>query len=192
MSTVSHQNVRLGRGRHASPGQGVCVMELVSMLAGEPFSDHPRSVSQPIGELMRAYNDLLDDDRRQDLYAYAATIVGTRSSPSVELVRVERMISWGDERWADRSRRRVLDRVRRRLGPDEPQRDPAAAARYALHAMGKLTDDVHAAVLGLVDELVATEAPDTDDTDGSGGATGVQHHLDAPRPAGTETSCAAW
>jgi hypothetical protein len=32
------------RGQHANPERGVCVMELASMLAGEPFTDHPRSV----------------------------------------------------------------------------------------------------------------------------------------------------
>jgi hypothetical protein len=31
----------LGAGRHADPGQGACFMEFASVLAGEPFSDHP-------------------------------------------------------------------------------------------------------------------------------------------------------
>ncbi len=47
-------------------------MELASMLAGETFTDHPESVCPVIGSLLRAYNDRLDDDRRQDLYRYAA------------------------------------------------------------------------------------------------------------------------
>ena len=33
----SHQTVRLARGKHSSPRDGVCVMELASMLAGEQF-----------------------------------------------------------------------------------------------------------------------------------------------------------
>ena len=48
------------------------------MLAGEPFSDHPHSVCPVIGSFLRAYNDRIDDRRRQDLYAYAAAVVGSR------------------------------------------------------------------------------------------------------------------
>ena len=77
MHSPNHQTVELTRGRHSSPEHGVCVMELASMLAGEPFSDHPRSVSPTIAAVLRGYNDMLDDDRRRDLYAYAAEVVGT-------------------------------------------------------------------------------------------------------------------
>jgi hypothetical protein len=74
---TSHQTVTLGRGRHSDPSKGACVMELASMLAGERFSDHPRSVCPVIGRYLRALNDGLDDERRQGLYALAAAVVGT-------------------------------------------------------------------------------------------------------------------
>lgn len=74
---TSHQTVILGRGRHSDPSKGACVMELASMLAGERFSDHPRSVCPVIGRYLRALNDGLDDERRQELYALAAAAVGT-------------------------------------------------------------------------------------------------------------------
>src|SRR5919198_983109 len=80
----SHQNVRLSGGGHASADQGACVMELASMLAGEPFSDHPKSVCPVIGAFLRSYNDRIDDDQREDLYATAARIVGTRGSRRLE------------------------------------------------------------------------------------------------------------
>jgi hypothetical protein len=76
MHRVSHQTVRLAKGRHSSPQHGVCVMELASMLAGEAFSDRPSSVAPSIAAFLRAYNDMIDDERRQDLYAYAARILG--------------------------------------------------------------------------------------------------------------------
>src|SRR5690242_426726 len=81
---VSHQTVKLARGKHASPEDGVCVMELASMLTGEEFSDHPRSVCPVIGAFLRAYNDRVDDRWRRDLWAYAAKAVGTRSTIAVE------------------------------------------------------------------------------------------------------------
>ena len=41
MTCTTHQTVKLSRGKHDSPDEGACVMELASMLAGEDFSDHP-------------------------------------------------------------------------------------------------------------------------------------------------------
>ena len=49
------------------------------MLAGEPFTDHPASVCPVIGSFLRAYNDSVDDGRRQDLYEYASKVVGSRT-----------------------------------------------------------------------------------------------------------------
>ena len=80
MRQPTYQTVKLSRGKHSSPEYGACVMELASMLAGEPFSDHPRSVSPAIASFMRTYNDMLDGDLRQDLYRYAAKVIGTAGS----------------------------------------------------------------------------------------------------------------
>ena len=76
--TPTHQTVRLERGRHSSPADGACVMELASMLAGEPFTDRPRAVCPVIGEFLRTYNDALPPPQLDDLYEYAARVVGTR------------------------------------------------------------------------------------------------------------------
>ena len=84
MGVASHQTVRLRQGKHRSPQEGACVMELASMLAGERFSDRPRSVSPVIAAFLRTYNDRLDDARRQDLYPCAAAVVGTRAARAVE------------------------------------------------------------------------------------------------------------
>ena len=53
MSPVSYQTIKFSKGKHAYPEEGACVMELASMLAGEPFTDHPamrrtRSPGTPI------------------------------------------------------------------------------------------------------------------------------------------------
>jgi hypothetical protein len=89
MPPVSHQTIKLSKGRHSSPHQGACVMELASMLAGEPFTDHPASVCPVIGSFLRSYNDLVDDGRRQDLYAYASRVVGSRADSTVQSARAE-------------------------------------------------------------------------------------------------------
>src|SRR5919109_3487044 len=94
MPATSHQTVRLARGRHASRHAGVCVMELASMLAHEPFSDRARSISPTIGAFLRTYNDGPAAVRRQDLYPVAAAIVGTAASRAVERERVNRCLAF--------------------------------------------------------------------------------------------------
>ncbi len=91
---VSYQTVTLARGKHSSPERGVCVMELASMLAGEQFTDHPEAVCPVIGAFLRTYNDRVHDRWRQDLYPYAARVVGTRSTIAVECARAGCCREW--------------------------------------------------------------------------------------------------
>jgi hypothetical protein len=155
MPPINYQTIKLSRGRHSSPEHGACVMELASMLAGEGFTDHPRSVSRPIASFMRGYNDLLDDRRRADLYRYAAQTVGTAGLPPVEDARVARLLAWADEHWQRRASRSLIERMRMRRALKERSNDPEPAGTYAVHAIGKVSDEVHASALALVDELIA-------------------------------------
>src|SRR4051812_49771741 len=79
---ANYQTVRLAPGRHQRPDDGVCVMELASMLAGERLTDHPRSVCPTIAALLRGYNDGIDAGRRQSLKYYAAASLGTAGGPA--------------------------------------------------------------------------------------------------------------
>lgn len=156
MSAISHQTIRLSRGTHKSPADGACVMELASMLAGEPFSDHPRSVCPMIGSFMRDYNDSVADERRQDLYRYAAMVVGTRGSAQVQRARTQRVARWSSQM---RQRRytafvpRVLARALARLF--KPPTGIDALASHALRSVKEHDDESHAAVLALIEELAA-------------------------------------
>jgi hypothetical protein len=49
-------------GEHRNPRDGACVMEYVSVLAGERFGDHPRCVHPALAGLARAVNDRIHDD----------------------------------------------------------------------------------------------------------------------------------
>lgn len=154
MAQANYQTIRLGKGKHWSPEDGACVMELASMLAGEPFSDHPRSVSRSIAAFMRAYNDSLDDDRRQTLYAYASMCVGTAGSTRLEQARARALVDFADEQWARRCSRSLIERLRHRRARRQRSYELPAAARYAVRAIGEHTDATHAAVLALVDRLI--------------------------------------
>lgn len=116
MSSVSYQTIKISRGKHARPSDGACVMELASMLAGERFTDHPVSVCPVIGSFLRAYNDLVDDGRRQDLYASASLVVGSRASAAVMRARADRLTAWALQRRKRHWSRRCLPSGGARLG----------------------------------------------------------------------------
>ena len=129
-------------------------MELASVLAGERFSDHPRSVSRAVAALLRGYNDLLDDECRQDLYRYAADCVGTASGPQAESARMRRLIQWADDQWAAAPRGSLVSRLRRSRVRRRRVIEPETAAAYALRTISQCGCD-HRSVLTLVDELIA-------------------------------------
>jgi ribonuclease D len=154
MRGTSHQTIRLGRGRHTSPESGACVMELTSMLAGEAFSDRPQSACPVISSFLRAYNDRVNDERRQDLYRYAAEAVGSRSSRRVEQARAERLAAWGRDMWARRWTRRFAPRSWRLVGVErQPPHDLLGV--HATRAIRRVDDRTHAAAMALIDELLA-------------------------------------
>jgi len=153
MSPVSYQTIKLSKGKHSSPEDGACVLELASMLAGEPFTDHPASVCPVIGSFLRCYNDAIDDDRRQALYECASKVVGSRGSQRGQRARADRLTEWAEEMrrsrrtWFLHSPLRALGRLRK------PPID--AVGSYAVHSIPKHTDRTHASALALIDELVA-------------------------------------
>ncbi len=157
MTSTSYQTIRLSRGKHASPAEGACVMELASMLAGEPFSDHPVSVCPVIGAFLRTYNDSVEDGRRQDLYAYASKVVGSRASEAVERERQAHLERWTKEVRRQRHRRLRLPRWLGLLCAGAATDIQAAVAVYEVTRRGPRG---HAQALALIDELLAIGRPD--------------------------------
>ena len=153
MSHVTHQTIKLSKGRNNSPQEGACVMELASMLAGEPFSDHPASVCPVIGSCLRAYNDWIDDRRRQDLYAYASKVVGTRSSQEVQRARAARVTAWVGE--VVRRRRFTRFILVRGMFALMLWPQPDDLGSRMIQAVARRRRGSHHEVLGLIDELVA-------------------------------------
>ena len=161
MPAVNYKTTRLSQGKHSSPEEGVCVMELASMIAGEPFSDRPASVCPVIGSFLRAYNDSVSRTRRQDLYAYAARVVGSRADAQVEKARAECLAAWRPDRRHGRLRRLLpLAVIRAACGPWQPPIDYLGA--YAVQSIATHTDQTHADALALVDRLLAITPSDRD------------------------------
>ncbi len=132
----------------------MCVMELASVLAGGRFTDQPRSVSPVIGAFLRIYNDVVDAERRADLYPYAAKAVDTRRQRTVERRRAARCLAMSRsvEPWLG------IARLRARIF--------AAGNGYGAYAALALARcGAHADALALLDELVrmggTSGVPDT-------------------------------
>ena len=70
-------DLHLEKGGHASPINGMCFMEAVAYLTGEPHSDRPECVSPVLGSWGREVNDAMPTDRRQELKAFIPEMVGT-------------------------------------------------------------------------------------------------------------------
>jgi hypothetical protein len=150
----SFQTIQLERGKHVSPEHGVCVMELASMLAGERFTDNPRSVSRVIAAFLRSYNDLVDDERRQDLYRYAAESVGTRAPRRVEKDRAALC-----EQWLSVRKNLTPHEQWEASAPSAARRREARAAQAAHYAAANAS--LHEDALALVEALIAISAPET-------------------------------
>jgi hypothetical protein len=100
----------------------------------------------------------LNHKRRQDLYAYAAKVVGSAGSPEVESARASRLVQWADGRRVRRIRWPFRRRPARRT---EPHRrvNQESAARSAIRSIRRVSDETHANVLALIDELIEFGKP---------------------------------
>lgn len=84
--SVPDQMPILSRGKHRSPRQGACFMELVSYLAGERWSDHPACTHPLLAAVARAVNDCTPDEHRSPLAVLMPSVIGLASDdPRVDV-----------------------------------------------------------------------------------------------------------
>ena len=86
--------LHLDEGSHKSPEQGHCLLEVVSMLAGEKFGDSPRCVDPVLAAFGRSWNDRLPDDERQSLKQYIPLLAGTYQGPKLQVRRAFMALDW--------------------------------------------------------------------------------------------------
>ena len=107
-------------GAHLAPEDGACLMEYVSVLAGEPFSDGPRCTDPMLATLARLVNDASSDTRRDRLGSLAPALATARRTDAVgsaalvlsTLLRVHEVVGgsrrldrhlWRAHRWLHRT-----------------------------------------------------------------------------------------
>jgi hypothetical protein len=85
----------LGSGNHHDASEGMCVMEAVSYVAGEPWSDSPQCASPVIAAFLRSWNDSLDTETRNRLLKpLIPKLVSSAASPAVEERRSYMAFDW--------------------------------------------------------------------------------------------------
>lgn len=128
----------LGRGSHATRSDGMCAMEMVAWLAGEPHSDEPRCACPVLAALVRACNDALGDAQRSRLLRpLVPLLVNTRTTAAGERLRgfvaIDGLVRTLLPRWLVRHRR--ADEARRCAAlPPIDGRSGLLAARRAVAA----------------------------------------------------------
>lgn len=88
------ENLTLEAGAHGSWEDGACLLEAVSYVAGEEWTDHPHCASPTIAAFLRSWHDRLDNEGRQQLKPYITRLVGTRGIPAQEDQRAWMAADW--------------------------------------------------------------------------------------------------
>jgi hypothetical protein len=134
-------------------------MDLASMLAGEPFSDRPACACPVTAGLLRAYNDAVDDRRRQTLYGVAAEVVDSHPPPEILGRRAGHLATWG------RAQAGRMHWWRRFLISTCVRADDwDALGHEVVRSLGRLDDRRHLQVHAVVRELLAIGGPRPDES----------------------------
>jgi hypothetical protein len=98
---IDLEQIRLSHGMHEWTGNGelptsqeMCIMEAVSWVAREPWSDNPKCVSGVIVQFLRTWNDNLDDESRQRLKPYITRVIDTAGTKEQEQARGLMAMDW--------------------------------------------------------------------------------------------------
>jgi hypothetical protein len=73
---------------------GACVMEAVSYVAGEPWSDCPKCACPVLTRFAIAVNDRVDDATRQKLKPLVVRLAGSKLDRTAEIARARFLVYW--------------------------------------------------------------------------------------------------
>lgn len=85
----------LTSGAHDRFEDGVCLLEAVAYVAGEPHTDHPKCVSPVLAAFGREWNDgLRSDEERSQLKQYIPRLIGTAGDKAADERRAWLAVDW--------------------------------------------------------------------------------------------------
>ena len=77
----------LKKGSHKKLEDGACIMELVSYMANEPWSDHPKCACPVLTSMAIRINDRTDTETRQKLKPLIPLLLNTKADSKTEIAR---------------------------------------------------------------------------------------------------------
>jgi hypothetical protein len=77
MSLIPENLPVISGGKHSSPEEGACVMEYISLLAGEEWTDYPECTHRSLAVLAQRANDALPQSRRHEMFSRVNRLFGT-------------------------------------------------------------------------------------------------------------------
>lgn len=92
-TTISLDDIVLKSGAHKSIEEGACIMEMVSYIANEPWSDHPQCACPILTEYAIRMNDKFTDEDRQKLKPLIPLLINTRLEDAAQIAR-KRFMMW--------------------------------------------------------------------------------------------------
>jgi len=104
MSTIPEFLPTLASGAHKKGDGKACVMEYVSMLAGEEFSDMPSCTHYVLAKTAQHVNDHLMDDNRHLLVPLIGRLFGSSETQTLDGKSVSVELGW----WAAAHAKRLL------------------------------------------------------------------------------------
>ena len=141
------RRLALTPGTHLTPDDGACLMEVVSHLAGEQWSDEPRATLPLLAHLARLVNDAMTPGGRQSLLALAPRLTGLASAgPSIQ-PRIAAMVSGAALEWHPSPVLAWMHRaaLRHVALAEQPER-PLAGLRRRLYVHGPAQRAIEASV----------------------------------------------
>lgn len=94
-TTLDLETVVLSYGAHDAESGEHCLLEVVSMFAGEPFGDSPICVDPVLAAFGRAWNDCMrTNEERAQLKQYIPLLVGTAGSKELSEKRAWMAFDW--------------------------------------------------------------------------------------------------
>ena len=87
------ESFKLDTGKHKSLKEGACIMEIVSYINNEPWSDHPQCACPILTEYAIRLNDKFNDAHRQLLKPFIPLLVGTRLNNETQIAR-KQLLMW--------------------------------------------------------------------------------------------------
>lgn len=162
MNTTPPPPPRLDVGTHLTPDEGACLMEWVSILAGEPWTDAPATTQPLLAHLARLVNDAMTPTARQQLLPLGRRLANLDST---DRAICERMVVLVTEyaaairpspflAWAQASARRHLRRA------TNPPRSKVAGTLIRLSERAYRHGPAHRAIELAVAAMSRTASPD--------------------------------